>query len=820
MQLSFLNQFSWLSFVLGVVVGMGLGLVLPWAWRFVRARLNTVTPLTRTPSMLVPKTSGRQDRVRSEIAKYVQQFHLGRRWAKLEDIFVSPRLLPPLPQDNLHKSAEWGIEQLNYIWPELSRVMAPPTLPGLTVEQLLLGARRVAISGGDGTGKTTLLAYCAHRYATATAEADTEALLGILPVFVHLAELMLIVDDPVVPLIHALQQQVSERTGARLDDLFRSRLKAGNLVLLLDGWDEVRSTEQEDVVQWLQDLLEQYPEVRIIISVGPTHYGSLLALEFFVVTLLPWHQRDCKQFVTQWTAVLPDEQNRLADFSYRRGQSALSYSLHLWLTAMSSGLETTSGMRRDTDLLAAGLTTCFGRSVEKTTRLDAQLVAFWQCLAYEMVIGGKLTLSATESMDLARQSLPASWFVSTENEAEPDLSASIFDSNLFVMLADGSVRFLCPTWRHYLAAGYMAQHNLYDVAEQHLQDANWAEVLRFYVGQTDGTRLASHLLTVDNPGLTYDALFQLASWVRETPHDEGEWRQQVLILLGQMARKRTYARILRQRSVAALAETREQGTFTFLKQLLVRSDPMLRQAGTAALPYLANGRVDEVAALLETMLSDGNNLVRRTAVHSLIWLGQEVSEKLLVTILLNKDEEMGQAVAEGLALAGGEGIEILREAVEDEASYVRQAAVRGLALLDDDWVIPLLQDIERNDEWSVRSVASAAVALVRSRKGGGPLRTQLPSELPWLVEYATQQGEYIPSGTNAISYLARILAKSSEPLIRTASAIALGQMVSDAAKNVGEDIVPILTAVTEESDPQVRNAAFTSLCLIQRAYQI
>ena len=85
-----------------------------------------------------------------------------------------------------------------------------------------------------------------------------------------------------------------------------------------------------------------------------------------------------------------------------------------------------------------------------------------------------------------------------------------------------------------------------------------------------------------------------------------------MILLGQMVRSATsFSNVIRQRALAALAQSNEPGVMTFVSQLLERTDPFLRQLGTAA---LARVNHEQSVELLAKMIVDGDELFRQTAV--------------------------------------------------------------------------------------------------------------------------------------------------------------------------------------------------------------
>jgi HEAT repeat protein len=294
--------------------------------------------------------------------------------------------------------------------------------------------------------------------------------------------------------------------------------------------------------------------------------------------------------------------------------------------------------------------------------------------------------------------------------------------------------------------------------------------------------------------------------------DEGEWRRQTMILLGQMIRASSFTQILRQRALASLVMTGEPGVKTFVDQLLERSDPFLRQLGTMGLPYLVP-RGESLTRLAE-MVADSDPRVRRTAVYGLApHQYHAATETPIVQALLSDDESISRLMAELLALNGTRGVNLLKEAARDEDLQVRRAAVYGLATLEDPWVEPFLIDIERHDgEWFVRTAANSGLELLRARKKEQPWQPVQPAKQRWLADYAIANGRTVPNGAAALPYLVQILGDAADASVRAAAAALLGQLPAQVA-------IPALETAVRESEPLVSEAAFATLCRLRHAYE-
>lgn len=813
------------SLAIGLVLGLILAFAVNRLWPWLVLRRQQVTGRIRKG--LAWMRSGVEVRFQAEMVEFALQHHLGRGRATLDEIFVPPRLLIPPRETDPTPPTDWGASQLNYLWPDLVSGIATPLPLTIGIRELLLSGRRTIISSPPGSGKSTLLAYSAYLCATATADGPDAVLFPIVPILLHIAELNLawhggaeVVSDgegsdPVVPLAAALQKRSSPITSSGIKGMLQQRLKSGRLLLLLDGWDEMAAGPRSVATAWLNRLLTDWPQVGVVMATPLTGYGPLLELGFAFAGLMPWRAGQVEIFSAQWTKAYPLSQPPRTKNYWKPGQSVLESSLQFWLLAASQEAGLTEAERPDrwSDLVEAGMA-FFAQQLEDkpspsrepACSPDPLLLSFWQRVGYTLLSSEKPSLTRTEIDALIQDTI--------NEEQEPDrgesvrLRRSLAVCDLFVTWSNDSVSFLSPVWRDYLAASFMFRTGLHEEAVGQLTNPYWRDTLQFYVGLNGATELATKLLAVKEQGLTRDSLFQVASWMREAP-DSGEWRRQTMILLGQIIRQVSFSFALRQRAAAALVQTGESGVFTFVTQLLERSDPFLRQIGTAALSYIGSENGIE---LLEKMLEDGDSQVRMTAVRGLTWINNPLTEQPLLVALIQGDDDMNRTAAMGLAQNGSEGVEILKEAIEDDDLRVRRAAIHGLMLLDDAWIQPVLVEIERTDsEWLVKSAATEALEKIKARAKPGRWQPLPVDQQSWLVRHAAEEERSVPKGAATLPYLVQILAESPGTVQRASAATNLGQLAA-------VDALPALETAVRDSDRQVSEAAFAAMCLIRRAY--
>ena len=795
------------SFILGIVVGVVLAFLFVKGLPFLRRYYARLRGWIQ--AKLTWMRSGVEERFQGETADYAEQQHLGKQWATLSQVFVTPRLTAP-PVDAVQFPEDRGATHFATLWPELAVRVGAPVPASMSVDALLRNGRRVLITGEAGTGKSTLLAHVAHQVATAQPESAAAAFVPFVPVLLHVAELDVQMEaDAAIttPIVKALQRRASPITSPGIGDMLDRKLADGQLLLLLDGWDELSAEERPSICEWLRELIKAQRKLRIFMAADLDGYGPLLEMNFTVTRILPWRLGQVQQLAHQWqTALSLDSIPDLADF-WQPGQSVWETCLRLWQTVLLGGQRPS----RTVDLLEAVIplfTNPKHKSGEPWVSPETDVISFWEDLAFTMLQRPSMSLSTQEIRNLSEPSVSEEETEASEKSVGGRLRKSLSQNGLF-MRYGSRIGFQSTLWRDFFAGNYMAQENLRDTAVSHLDDPFWRGAIDVYVAQSGAAMLADSLLQKRAETVSQDALFQVAAWM-PVAQDAGDWRRQVMIALGQLLRQEDVLPVLRLRAMAAMALSGEQGVLTFVQKLLEHPNPFLRQMGTMALPVLAD---NQVVGLLAKQLEDADGVVRETAVNGLMGIqNNPLTERPILMALIGADEEVSLLTAELLALSGAPGTEILREALSDEDIQVRRAAVHGLQQVDADWLEGVLVELERGDtEWFVRSAASGALAALRQRRQPVPWYPVDPTQEEWLANYALHQGYELPKGAGTVPVLLQVMAEAESSKLRASSALLLSQLPAPGVQSY------LQTAVADE-DALVRESAYMALVQNGRAY--
>jgi HEAT repeat protein len=331
-------------------------------------------------------------------------------------------------------------------------------------------------------------------------------------------------------------------------------------------------------------------------------------------------------------------------------------------------------------------------------------------------------------------------------------------------------------------------------------------IMPFLAAARDVTDFVEERLDAE-PEVACDTLLEASAWAVDAPVD-AVWRDKLLRGLTQALLSPSQFPVVRERILAGMVASSDPKMVAVLRQGLRAENTMAR-----ALSALGLGALDD-PTLIEDIayaLDDTETEVQVAAALALGAIGGEQATEYMVQLLFEGREPVRRAVAEALSSDREVGHELLREAVSEEDVLVRRAAIYGLARVNDPWALEILEQRQvEDDEWFVRDAAREAVE--RSEAGTTqrvPAVFPLPEHMDWLVEWATEQGETVPHGPQAINMLIRVLQEGDDE-VRFAATDTLGKIG-------GWEAVKPLYAALRDSSPTVREAAYRSLTSISQA---
>lgn len=148
------------------------------------------------------------------------------------------------------------------------------------------GKKKILIEAVAGSGKSLLMRHLCLK------EKKREQ---YIPLFIEFRNL-----DAKISLDEAIVSHLSE-LGIDVDaEIFAVLMKSNRIVLLLDGFDEIKSSERNRMARELESLARAYPEVMVVVSSRPNS-GLGGSVYFHTFPLLPLSKETKEEFVTKLT---------------------------------------------------------------------------------------------------------------------------------------------------------------------------------------------------------------------------------------------------------------------------------------------------------------------------------------------------------------------------------------------------------------------------------------------------------------------------------------------------------------------------------------
>lgn len=198
--------------------------------------------------------------------------------------------------------------------------LAPQAGP---IDQLLTTARKIVVLGEAGSGKSTLLQWLAVRSASHDFPAQLSHWNQTIPFFIRLRERV----NKDFPKPEEFPGLIAPTVaGGMPHGWAHEQLLNGRAVVLIDGVDELPSTQRPAMLEHLQQLVSNYPHARYIVTSRPAavkeelwpEWKEWIKQESFVETRLQaMSQSHIENFIEQWHEALAktmtdeDERNAL-----------------------------------------------------------------------------------------------------------------------------------------------------------------------------------------------------------------------------------------------------------------------------------------------------------------------------------------------------------------------------------------------------------------------------------------------------------------------------------------------------------------------------
>lgn len=896
------------------VENFGLGLLAGWGTAYgvyrVRNQIRgAITSVRRGAATAQTSAAQSADsRYVNDMTERAQTTHLGGMNIPLTQVIVEPRFIPTpelaAPPD------EDTIFDIFRVIPEVHDhpfMQAPYNVETLSLDELALGSRRLALLGLPGSGRTTALhTLVLHSLGNVRftppadkiqtkldneeagmsekdravrvkervlmeqrareqlanekgiafdAQADEVARAAIplfkrlMPVYVHLADVITPSNeygpevDPAEPLVRAVQYGVKRVTASTIPRNLYKRLNKGDVLILIDGYDDLPISERPQALSWLNAFMTQYGSNFFIVAGPAIGYGPLARLGLTPVFIRPWNDLDTDRTVESWAAAWggmskkrrsgkrPDTDAITRARKNNRALLPIEVTQKVW-----------SNFSENVDV--AGMEGWIRTSISRLLPTDQTLTTALPrltALAALQMDEGYITSARLQALSIGGETAPA---LAEVEEEEPDIAealrteqsgekrkrgkkekasgadndtadsemstaqgrllAGLRKSGLLVRYRGDRYQF-----RHPLIGAYLASLSLKNARPEDLRAksnlASWTQAIAYAAMHTRVDSIVDARLGTRGDVLN-NHLIGMARWLAYAPPD-AEWRGDVLRELGNLLIAPNQYPLIRERAAAALLDTRDRNALLVYRRAIRNSNPLIRRLGCLGMGALGD---DESIRELRSLLQDQSAEVQLTAGMALGAISTDEALEAMVVAFTDGSEQLQQAMAEAFAALPDEGYPILFDAISHPDMSLRRAAIFGLRRIRTTWaLIAIYRAFLEDEQWYVRSAAQEAFEQIQYGRTD-PLTNPYPAvdSLPWLQDWAASRGENIPAGENATNVLLKAL-QEGEPAIRALAAANLGQLGQASTAKA------LYSALRDKQD-DVRIAAHIGLASLQQ----
>jgi HEAT repeat protein len=719
--------------------------------------------------------------LRNYTLRQAENLHLAAPLFSLSEIVIPPELLSS-PSFIEPSETPTPLDITEYVLPytpDYPEISATYGWPIFTLAEALTGGANLMVTGRPGSGKTVALAHLAIEIAKGKPLPGN--INQLIPLLFHTADILLLpkdLDNILNPLIDILTRSNSGVKEEHVITFLEKSIEKHRLLLLIDGLDELPPEQFQIVADYLNQLLEEYPSLRAVVTAPVGFYDGLTALGFIPVAIAAWDDRKRTQFINRWSNLWikfvgkKQEDAEPIDpvllnawlFNDKSTQTPLEQTLKVWATYAGDTLGPNPN-----DAIEAYIRRMIVNV--SNSRYDLERIAIKSLISAQPIFSFKEAtdwLNLTENIDDKAVEIEDNKTLSPEeNSAAKDNIGKVKPSELLSTLAENGflkihqnsiLSFSNPIIHSYLA-GCIDNAHIY--SDYLLKNTNWmtASYSFGYVATQSQlqTTITEYIDQSKEP--LQEELLTAARWLRDSPENL-EWYGKVMRRLANLLQNDSLPLGIRGRALAAITNSKSTGINVLLSNLITSNDPNTRQ-----LAALGAGQIQDVKIVsnLTKLFNDPVPNVRRAACLALVAIGNSPALEAVAEALLRGDDDLRRMAAEALSNNYEEGYPTLKEGAALDDLLVRRSVVYGLQRVNETWSNKILEHLQLKDEqWVVKTAATQALEELSLPNPHTPHKLPPLTETPWLISFAGERGIGVAPGKPARDLLLLALREGNE----------------------------------------------------------
>jgi energy-coupling factor transporter ATP-binding protein EcfA2 len=593
----------------------------------------------------------------------------------LENNYVSLKLTETVKEREIPVDKDRKIIEDELIRKELERPAERARV--LDAERAINDYNKLVIVDAPGSGKTTLLKHLALKSCM---ENLTALERTCVPIPITLREL----SESGKDLRQYIDAVFEKYQFPKAKELVENDLKTGKCQLLLDGFDELATKEQQEhIAVLIHRFMDNYHNCQIVVTSRIAGYHDELS-GFTKLELMEFDDKQIELFIQNWFGASDPAKATSMQTAIKANEELKALARNPLMIAIIAIIyeEDRALPQRRADLYERCVDVLLSKwDVQKRLKNEFPVDKkefILRKLAFYCHSNNKRSMTGKEVLQEMLLYLPQIRL--KKEDAKPLLDEIWQRSYLLRQISRDRYDFLHLSFQEYFTASELKeQEDGISTIIEHLEEPWWEEPVLLYAGiGKDATALIKRIQEEVPEDIFYSNLMLFGKCVADAEFTEPYLRDTIVNELWSLYQTAEFSP-LRRKAIGVLALIKPDNIIYSLINDLAAKDRDVRGSAADALGRIGSEKA--VEPLITALSSDKESAVRGSAASALGGIGSEKAVEPLITALSSgEDSNVRWSAADALGKIGSENaVEPLITALSpDEDSNVRWSAAYAL----------------------------------------------------------------------------------------------------------------------------------------------